>query len=254
MAEEPEDDKHRPWAWAASSTICLVLGLVLAAGFPGAVRDARTFDDAPVCEERGGEPPRCREYATGTVVATRTIEQRRDDDHYVDLRVGEDATFQPRVQPYPVEVEAADEFFEGLRPGEQVRLVFWGRRLARIEKPGVGSMETTASPKHDVATIFVIGLVVPPWAAWGLYVAVRLRRHSGSWWKKAPTPRWRRAGWRPPVIATAIGASAGLVFGLSGGVLDVVGLVILAVTGAVLVVAVVGVVMVVIRIVRKLRS
>jgi hypothetical protein len=246
--------EHRPWAWAASSTVALLIGLVLAAAFPGAVSEARAFENAPFCEGRATEPPRCRERASGTVVGTRTLERRREDDHYIDVRVGENATFLPRVQPYAVEVEAADEVFEGLRPGDQVTLLFWGRRVARIEKEGLGAIETNESPKHDVAAVFVIGLVLPPWALWGLYVARRLRRQSGSWRKKAALPGGRTSAWRAAVLAAAIGASMGFVFGLSGGVLDLVGLVLLGVTGALFVMAVVGVVVGVAKAIRTLRS
>lgn len=211
------DRQHRPWLWAVTSTAVIALGVYLLGTLPATFGGVRRYAGAEVCAGDGGEPPRCREVVPAVVEDRVTVEGRRGDDQYLDLRIGEEATFPPPQQPKRVEIEDTfgepeDEareapVYDGIDRGDRVEVTYWGRQLVRVTKPGVGSVDTIASPTFDAGVGLSVGPLCPLLGGLGWWGAIALRRRSGSWTKKTSfgTPK------RP--LARALGGGA--VFGIS---------------------------------------
>lgn len=194
--------EHRPWLWASTSTVVIALGLYILATLPRTYGEARRYEMASRCSGAGSEPPRCLEVVDGVVEQVYSRRGRRTTDHFVDVRVGERATFPPVRQPKTVEIEdtfgdpqddAADGVYDRLRAGDRVRLGYWGRQLARVTKPTVGSVETIASPVFGSSVSLRLGPLLPLLGALGWWGAVALRRRSGSWSEKASFDNRRRS-------------------------------------------------------------
>ena len=191
--DEPEEDaKHRPWLWAGTSGLCLLVGVWLITLAPDAHRDADRYRAALECTEDATSPPSCIERVPGEIERTRRSRGRREDDFYVYIRVGDTATFRPKRQPVQVEIEAAGDW-RRLRQGQHVELFMWGDDISRIAPPdNQPPIETNDSPLYEEAATFTFAPLVVGWSLFGLLTAFRLRRRSGSWWRKAPMYRARR--------------------------------------------------------------
>jgi hypothetical protein len=179
-----------------TSSAVVAVGALFLASLPSTFGEARRYDAADVCAGDGGEPPRCRELVPAVVERRySTNGGKGGDDHVLELRVGETATFGPLRHPKRVEIEdtvgdpvdddRAAPVYDALREGDRVEVTYWGRQLTRVTKPGVGSVETIASPTFDVGVTLGLGPLLPVLGAFGWWGALDLRRRSGSWRRKA---------------------------------------------------------------------
>lgn len=164
--------KHRPWRWALASSACLVVGIGMLAWFPVQRADVRDYEHAIARGDVRRVP--------ATVTDRRRIERRRDDSLFVDLRLrgGDEVT---------VSLESSTDW-ETFDRGDEVEVVFWEGDVARLDRPRREPVETTASPLHDQLVAAVLGLVLVPWSAFGLWAAFRMKRDAGSWSASASLP------------------------------------------------------------------
>lgn len=200
--------EYRPWTWAVVSSLVIVLGFAMLLAYPGEARQARRYADAEPCSAPGTIPPTCVELVPAVVEGTRTVGLRRPD-YYVDVRVGEGATFPPPRHVASVEVEDTGQVYDSLRAGDRVEVGYWGRNIARITKPGVGTVETVGSPTFDAGVTLGLGVALPVVGGLSLRFAVRLRRRTGSWTKKGAIVRGHMSCPR----AAGAGALAGFIVG-----------------------------------------
>jgi hypothetical protein len=258
------EKEHRPWLWALTSTLVIGLGLYFLVTLPDTYGEARRYETADRCAGDGEEPPTCVEVVPGVV--ERVFSRRGGKggpDHHLDLRVGETATFPPHRQPKEVEVEdtfgdpededADDGVYDSFRAGDRVELGYWGRQLSRVTKPGVGSVETIASPQFDAGVGLTLGPLLPLLGGFGWWGAVALRRRSGSWREKTSFGRQRPSAVRALGIGAVFGISTTSVFGGNGVGTDVWMVVVLWVLGALGGMALAGVLLLVGFVVRRLR-
>ena len=256
--------EHRPWLWAATSTVVIALGVSLLATLPGTYGEARRYETATRCPGAGSEPPRCLEVVEGVVERVYSRRSGKSTDHFLDVRVGEQATFPPFRQPKVVEVEdtfgapddedAEDGVYGRLRAGDGVRLGYWGRQLARVSKPGVGSVETIASPSFGSSVGLGLGPLLPLLGGVGWWGALTLRRRSGSWREKASFDDRRPSLPRALGIGAVFGVSTLVSFASDGVGTDVVMVVVLWLMGAAGGAALAGVLCLIGAVVRRLRN
>lgn len=220
--------EHRPWLWALTSTAVIVLGVVYLVTLPDAYGEAKRYEAAERCEGRGGEPPRCLEAVRGRIARVHSSAAGRGGrDFYLDVHVGENASFPPHRQPKTVEIEDTGEVYGHLRAGDEVELGYWGRHLARVTRTGVGSVETIASPSFDSGVQLSLGPLFLLLGGLGWWAAVALRRRSGSWTGKAsfrpgPRPWWAAIGAGAVFGVTLVVALVGNAVGTDIGLVVVV--------------------------------
>ena len=128
-----------------------------------------------------------------------------------------------------VEVDGAD--FDRFREGQTVTATMWGRDVTRLSPPdGEDGADTHDSPLRAESSTFVLGPVVTASSAFGWWIAVRMRRQSGSWRKKARLPHSERV--RPLGCGTIAGIVLA-VFMLFVGVVDLVAILLFGIIGLV---------------------
>lgn len=181
--------EHRPWLWALVSLVIVAAGLGVLSSVPGALTSAREYtsalDDLP---ERGA-----------VVVGKDSSFGRGGTDWFVTLRVSDRST-------RTVEVETKGEWRE-FDVGDEVLVAYWDAEVTRIGRPGGPVVETTFSPLHDRAVAVTTPFALIPWGGFGLWMAYRFRRSSGSWTTKAVSDEFEPtiAG---SVIVGALGAGS----------------------------------------------
>lgn len=195
----------------------IAFGVYLLVKLPATYTEASRYQDAERCPGKGAEPPRCLEVIDGRIERVFSRPGGRGRDLHLAVRVGEGATFPPARQPKEVEIEdttgrredeASDEaVYDQLEEGDRVELGYWGRQLARVTKPGVGSVETIASPAFDSGIGLTLGPLLPLLGGLGWWGALALRRRSGTWQGKASF------GTPPRSISKGLGVGA--VFGVT---------------------------------------
>ena len=256
--------EHRPWLWALTSTAVIALGVAFLVTLPRTYAEARRYQRAAVCAGPGREPPRCLEVVIGSVERVYERTGGKSTDHLIDVRVGERATFRPVRQPKTVEVEDTfgapddaddeDAVYDRLERGDRVELGYWGRQLARVTKPGVGSVETIASPAFDSSVGLTLGPLLPVLGGLGLWGAVALRRRSGSWREKTSFGHRRRSVSAALGIGAVFGVSTLVVLVGDGVGTDVAVVVVLWVAGAAGGAALAAVLVGIAALVRRLRN
>ncbi|HEX7165468.1 MAG TPA: hypothetical protein VF230_00675 [Acidimicrobiales bacterium] len=230
--------EHRPWLWALTSALSILLGLAMLAGLPGELAEARRYEARAV-----------EDHERGAVVAEKRSFPGRGSNYRIRLRFEDGST-------HAVEIESRADW-ERFRDGTEVLATEWGGEVTSLRHRDGASVETTDSPVHQRALVSVLPLMFVPWGGFGLWFAALLRRESGSWWKKADQPLWQpSAGWGFGCLALAV-ASVVPVFLLSAAVYALAEIALLTVAAMVAVVGGVGLIVLVARGVarhRRLRS
>lgn len=247
------------------STVVVAFGVLLLVTLPASFGEARRYERAERCAGPGREPPTCVEVVPGVVERVHSTRGGRGGrDFHLDLRVGETATFPPFRQPKQVEIEdttgePADEdrdepVYEAFRAGDRVDIGYWGRQLARVTKPGVGSVETIASPVFDAGVALALGPLLPLLGGLGWWGALGLRRRSGSWRTKASFSSSRPSAGRVVGVTSVVGISLLAILLADGIGTDVTLLVLVWVFGALGGATLGGIVLAIGAVVRRIRD
>lgn len=199
--------EHRPWAWALSSTVVLVVGVWAGASYREDRGRSLRYGAAPICQ---GEPSLdCIHEARAVVLDTRTNDPRRGPkDRYVDYRMEEPTAAQAEGV---VEIEGPSPVYDALRPGTPMRLGVWGRIVTRVSVEGVGLAETVNSPKVAAVRDVALAILGFMWGGPALWAAFVLRRQNGTWWGKAAFPQPKRVTPKVIVALAWIGFTFGIV-------------------------------------------
>jgi hypothetical protein len=223
-ADEDADEgrrRHRPWLWAATSTLTILIGLVLLAAYPAERRRADEYQRAPVCERppAAAEHPQCVHEVDGVVERTREPFRRRGRDRYVDYRLSE-----PSWAPSPqgtTEVDGDSAVYRAMKPGTPAVFGVWGASVARIRIEGVGTVETVGSPRAQEAKAVGVGVILVPAGGVGLWAAFRFRRRSGSWFRRTAIPPAKGVQRGAVLFLGGLGFAFGVLLPLAGGEYDV---------------------------------
>lgn len=180
--------------WALTSSLTIVVGLVVGAGYPGDRARSERYQSADV------------ELVRGVVEEKRTHRPRRGRaDRYVHFRLLEPSTARASGV---VEIEGPSPVYDALRPGMEARFGVYGRLVTRVVVDGVGAAETVESPATAPGRDASVAVVAVPSGGLGLWAAFRLRRRSGSWRRATAFERRRATPW-----AIAFFAWVGFCFG-----------------------------------------